>query len=215
MARPVRAAAGDAGAAAGPPDQLLKGGGRCSRRWSRRSTRRAPRCCSRPTSSISAAARSASPRRSSAPRRAVSACGSSSTASAPTTSRPSGRPAGRRPGSTGASSTRPGAGACCCPSAGAACTASSPASTAELAFCGGINLIDDYRDPTYGTLEQPRFDFAVRVHGPLVADVHETMARLWLRMQVSREAAPLRLRGGAATRCAPPPAPAPTPTIPS
>jgi cardiolipin synthase len=58
----------------------------------------------------------------------------------------------------------------------------------RLAFCGGINLIDDYRDPTYGTLEQPRFDFAVCVHGPLVADVHETMARLWLRMQVSREA---------------------------
>jgi cardiolipin synthase len=58
----------------------------------------------------------------------------------------------------------------------------------QVAFCGGINLIDDYRDPTYGTLEQPRFDFAVRVSGPLVADVHETMTRLWLRIQVSREA---------------------------
>ena len=45
------------------------------------------------------------------------------------------------------------------------------ASTAQVAFCGGINLIDDYLDPTYGTLEQPRFDFAVRVTGPLVADV--------------------------------------------
>src|SRR4029079_7026405 len=41
----------------------------------------------------------------------------------------------------------------------------------QVAFCGGINLIDDYRDPTYGTLEQPRFDFAVRVSGPLVAAV--------------------------------------------
>ena len=58
----------------------------------------------------------------------------------------------------------------------------------QVAFCGGINLIDDYRDPTYGTLEQPRFDFAVRVTGPLVADVHETMTRLWLRMQATREA---------------------------
>jgi len=58
----------------------------------------------------------------------------------------------------------------------------------QVAFCGGINLIDDYRDPTYGTLEQPRFDFAVRVSGPLVADVHETMTRLWLRIQVTREA---------------------------
>jgi cardiolipin synthase len=58
----------------------------------------------------------------------------------------------------------------------------------QIAFCGGINLIDDYRDPTYGTLAEPRFDFAVRVSGPLVADVHETMTRLWLRMQVTREA---------------------------
>ena len=56
------------------------------------------------------------------------------------------------------------------------------------AFCGGINLLDDYFDPNYGKLEQPRFDFAVRVTGPLVADVHETMTRLWLRMQVTREA---------------------------
>ncbi|MEO8835250.1 MAG: phospholipase D-like domain-containing protein, partial [Caldimonas sp.] len=56
-----------------------------------------------------------------------------------------------------------------------------------IAFCGGINLLDDYRDPSHGTLAEPRFDFAVRVTGPLVADVHETMTRLWLRLQVSRE----------------------------
>jgi cardiolipin synthase len=58
----------------------------------------------------------------------------------------------------------------------------------RVAFCGGINLLDDYVDPNYGRLEQPRFDFAVRATGPLVDDAHETMARLWLRMQVSREA---------------------------
>jgi cardiolipin synthase len=57
-----------------------------------------------------------------------------------------------------------------------------------IAFCGGINLLDDYFDPNHGKLEQPRFDFAVRVTGPLVADAHETMARLWLRMQVTHEA---------------------------
>jgi cardiolipin synthase len=56
------------------------------------------------------------------------------------------------------------------------------------AFCGGINLLDDYFDPNHGRLEQPRFDFAVRVRGPLVADAHETMERLWLRMQVTRDA---------------------------
>jgi len=57
-----------------------------------------------------------------------------------------------------------------------------------VCFCGGINVLDDYFDPTHGRLEQPRFDFAVRVTGPLVADAHETMTRLWLRMQVAREA---------------------------
>ncbi|MEO8526113.1 MAG: cardiolipin synthase ClsB [Caldimonas sp.] len=58
----------------------------------------------------------------------------------------------------------------------------------RVAFCGGINLLDDYLDPTHGKLAEPRFDFAVRVTGPLVADAHETMARLWLRLQVTREA---------------------------
>ena len=58
----------------------------------------------------------------------------------------------------------------------------------SVAFCGGINLLDDYLDPAHGALEQPRFDFAVRAEGPLVDDVHETMTRLWLRMQVSRDA---------------------------
>ena len=56
-----------------------------------------------------------------------------------------------------------------------------------LAFCGGINLLDDYFDPNYGRLERPRFDFAVRVTGPLVSDVHDTMLRLWLRLQMVRE----------------------------
>ena len=59
---------------------------------------------------------------------------------------------------------------------------------AMICFCGGINLIDDYVDLTYGVLEQPRFDFAVRATGPLVDDAHETMTRLWLRLQVAREA---------------------------
>ncbi|MEO8804733.1 MAG: cardiolipin synthase ClsB [Burkholderiaceae bacterium] len=57
----------------------------------------------------------------------------------------------------------------------------------ETAFCGGINLLDDFFDPNHGELDQPRFDFAVQVTGPLVADVHDTMARLWARLQVARE----------------------------
>jgi cardiolipin synthase len=58
----------------------------------------------------------------------------------------------------------------------------------RVCFCGGINMIDDYVDPNYGKLEQPRFDFAVRATGPLVADAHETMTRVWLRLQVARDA---------------------------
>lgn len=58
----------------------------------------------------------------------------------------------------------------------------------RVCFCGGINVLDDYYDPTHGALKQPRFDFAVRVTGPLVADAHETMTRLWLRMQAAHEA---------------------------
>jgi cardiolipin synthase A/B len=57
-----------------------------------------------------------------------------------------------------------------------------------LAFCGGINLLDDYYDPNHGVLEQPRLDFAVRITGPLVADMHATMTRLWARLQAVREA---------------------------
>ena len=37
----------------------------------------------------------------------------------------------------------------------------------RLLFCGGINVLDDFHDPNYGTLDAPRFDFAVRVTGPL------------------------------------------------
>ena len=57
----------------------------------------------------------------------------------------------------------------------------------SVAFCGGVNLLDDYFDPNHGDLEQPRFDFSVRVSGPLVADVHDTMTRLWARLQLARE----------------------------
>ena len=58
----------------------------------------------------------------------------------------------------------------------------------NVGFCGGINLLDDFFDLNHGTLDQPRFDFAVRIGGPLVADMHDTMARLWARLQVTREA---------------------------
>ncbi|MEI6733246.1 MAG: cardiolipin synthase ClsB [Comamonadaceae bacterium] len=58
----------------------------------------------------------------------------------------------------------------------------------RVAFCGGINVLDDYFDPNYGALETPRLDFAVRVTGPLVQSVHEAMARFWWRLQAASTA---------------------------
>lgn len=64
-----------------------------------------------------------------------------------------------------------------------------------VAFVGGINVLDDFYDPNHGALEAPRFDFAVRVQGPLVAKVHLAVTRLWwevgLVQRLSRE--PLKL----------------------
>jgi cardiolipin synthase len=53
----------------------------------------------------------------------------------------------------------------------------------EVAFCGGINVMDDLIDPNHGRLSAPRFDFAVRVSGPLVQQVHGALTQFWLRMQ--------------------------------
>lgn len=53
----------------------------------------------------------------------------------------------------------------------------------EVAFCGGINVVDDWIDPNHGPLSAPRFDFAVMVSGPLVQEVHGAMTQFWLRLQ--------------------------------
>jgi cardiolipin synthase len=57
----------------------------------------------------------------------------------------------------------------------------------RTAFCGGINVLDDFHDPQYGALEAPRFDFAVRVHGPLVRAAHDVVSQLWWRTQALRK----------------------------
>ena len=57
---------------------------------------------------------------------------------------------------------------------------------AEWAFCGGINVLDDWYDPhTQATLAHPRLDYAVQITGPVVADVKATMAQLWSRLEMS------------------------------
>ena len=50
-----------------------------------------------------------------------------------------------------------------------------------LAFCGGINILDDMHDPRHGVLPAPRLDFCVQLRGPLVADIYQAMHQLWLR----------------------------------
>ncbi len=56
-----------------------------------------------------------------------------------------------------------------------------------VAFCGGINILDDFHDPNFGTLQAPRFDFAVCVHGPMVAQLDAAMDVLWRRLQAVRD----------------------------
>lgn len=50
----------------------------------------------------------------------------------------------------------------------------------EIAFVGGINMLDDYVDPNHGLLTEARLDFAVAVRGPLVARAALAMRRLWV-----------------------------------
>ena len=46
---------------------------------------------------------------------------------------------------------------------------------AQVAFVGGINILND--DPARGM--PPRFDYAVRVEGPLLAQIYPMVKRLW------------------------------------
>ncbi len=54
----------------------------------------------------------------------------------------------------------------------------------KVAFCGGINILDDLNDPNHGALEAPRFDFAARVEGPIVGPISAYMLNQWLRLDL-------------------------------
>jgi cardiolipin synthase len=56
----------------------------------------------------------------------------------------------------------------------------------RLAFCGGINILDDFHDPQHGKLGHPRLDFAVRASGALVQQAHAATGQLWWRIQAVR-----------------------------
>ena len=54
----------------------------------------------------------------------------------------------------------------------------------SLAFCGGINILDDFLDPhVQGLLKAPRLDYAVSFRGSLVTTAHDTMTQLWSRIE--------------------------------
>lgn len=48
----------------------------------------------------------------------------------------------------------------------------------KVGLCGGINILDDLYP---GGPEFPRFDYAVRVRGPLVVDMHAAVRTAWMR----------------------------------
>jgi cardiolipin synthase len=54
---------------------------------------------------------------------------------------------------------------------------------ARIAFVGGINVIDDMHTPRQ---TPPRFDYAVRVEGPLLEYIHPTVKRLWTIVQLTQ-----------------------------
>ena len=77
-----------------------------------------------------------------------------------------------------------------------------------LAFCGGINILDDLYDPNHGVLAAPRLDFALCTTGDLVHDVRDAMVQLWWRMRAAEDARERRLTAAlAALREAGPPRP--------
>ncbi len=70
----------------------------------------------------------------------------------------------------------------------------------SVAFVGGMNVLDDLNDPNHGALEQPRLDYAVRVRGPLVAQVHVAVARLWWETVIVNRSLRRAAAGAAAQR---------------
>lgn len=60
---------------------------------------------------------------------------------------------------------------------------------ASVAFVGGINVIDDYDGPAPSPAPS-RFDYAVRIEGPLTAEVRDEAVRLWARVSGKSRRAP-------------------------
>ncbi len=57
----------------------------------------------------------------------------------------------------------------------------------QWAFCGGINVLDDWLDPNHGPLKVARLDYAVRVQGPLVLQCQQAMVQFWARLAATKQ----------------------------
>ena len=57
----------------------------------------------------------------------------------------------------------------------------------EVGFVGGINMLDDRVDINHGPTDEPRLDFAVQVHGPVVGPIEQTIRALWTRAKLGRD----------------------------
>lgn len=53
----------------------------------------------------------------------------------------------------------------------------------EIAFCGGINIVDDYHQNGV-PIEFARWDFALETRGPVVSDVREAFDLQWQRIRL-------------------------------
>ena len=53
----------------------------------------------------------------------------------------------------------------------------------QFAYCGGINIVDDYEN-NGEKLPFRRWDFAVELHGPVVADVRQAFEVQWRRIRL-------------------------------
>jgi cardiolipin synthase A/B len=63
-----------------------------------------------------------------------------------------------------------------------------------VAYCGGINVLDDWHDPSYGALTAPRLDFSVRVSGIIAQDIQHTTRELWERRSKGNSLAVKRVK---------------------
>jgi cardiolipin synthase len=57
----------------------------------------------------------------------------------------------------------------------------------DVAFVGGINVIDDRNDLNHGRTDAPRLDFAVELRGPVVARVQHVVRAIGLRARMGHD----------------------------